>query len=79
MKFLLNQADLFAHFLLSRNEKHKNQKKGPSASNKKRTYLNEKDEEQDLLEFDIFKFFPLVFNKTQNINFFDVCRLIINF
>ena len=50
MKFLLNQADLYAHFLLSRNDKHKNQKKPMQASNKKRSYLNEEDEEDDLLE-----------------------------
>jgi len=51
MKFLLNQADLFAHFLLSRNEKHKNQKKNSAASKQKRNYLKEKDEEEDLLEY----------------------------
>ena len=50
MKFLLNQADLYAHFLLSRNEKHKNQKKPQQNYNKKRSYLNEEDEEEDLLE-----------------------------
>ena len=51
MKFLLNQADVFAHFLLSRKEKHKNLKKNSSGvSSKKRTYLNEQDEEADLLE-----------------------------
>lgn len=51
MKFLLNQADVFAHFLLSRNEKHKNLKKSSNATSKKRSYLNEEDEEADLLEY----------------------------
>lgn len=51
MKFLLNQADIFAHFLLSRNEKHKNLKKARAASSKRRAFLNEKDEDPDLLEY----------------------------
>lgn len=51
MKFLLNQADLFAHFLLSRNEKHKNAKKSGGNSNKRRNLLKEKDEEAELLEY----------------------------
>ena len=52
MKFLLNQADVFAHFLLSKNDKHnKTPKKIPTQSNqRKRAYVNEEEDDDDLLK-----------------------------
>ncbi len=52
MKFLLNQADVFAHFLLSKNEKHnKTPKKIPTSNQRKRIYVNEEEDDADLLRY----------------------------
>ena len=50
MKFLLNQADIFAHFLLSKNEKHKTPRKSVTGIQKKRVYIKENDDDEDLLK-----------------------------